>query len=262
MNEFQTHFNTPEEAYFGFFKADASQIGDAWAAVMSYPHVRVAASERTVCYNTARDYADAANWTSRVATGWVLTRGREPVRLHETREKVHLVGGWTRYNAADEPILWNRVTYITTKPGDSWGIQARFALGTYDGKDDEAAASLAAEAANSAVRRYYDALDKNDGNACVNLCRYPMIDVGVGEVTRIEDGSELAQRVNERTTEFSNLTIGTAQSGPDGALVAVTADYASGSSEQSILVVGREADSWKIAGISRILRRSDNFESA
>ena len=92
MNEYKTHFDTPEDAYYGFFEADASQNGDAWAAVMSYPHVRVAASGQTVYYDTARDYADAADWTSRVATGWVLTRGREPVRLHESPNKVHLVG--------------------------------------------------------------------------------------------------------------------------------------------------------------------------
>ena len=137
MNEYKTHFDTPEDAYFGFFEADASQNGDAWAAVMSYPHVRVDASGRTAYYDTARDYADNADWTSRVATGWVLTRGRDPVRLHESPNKVHLVGGWTRYNADDNPILWNRVTYIVTKPADSWGIQARFALGTYyDGRDE------------------------------------------------------------------------------------------------------------------------------
>lgn len=255
MNEFQTHFDTPEDAYFEFYKADASQNGDAWAAVMSYPHVRVAANGKTQYFDTARDYADDADWTSRVATGWILTRGREPVRFHESPNKVHLVGRWTRYNADDDPILWNRVTYIVTKPADSWGIQARFALGTYhDGSDDEAAIAQAVEIATGQVRRYYEALGKNDGDTCANLCRFPLINVGVGEVTRIENSNELAQRVNERTTSFSNLNIEVAQSGPEGVLVAVTADDASGNSEQSILVVGKVADTWQIAGISRILQ--------
>ena len=252
MNEYKTHFKSPENAYFGFYEADASQNGDAWAAVMSYPHVRVAASEQTVYYETARDYADAQDWTSRVATGWVLTRGRPPVRLHESHNKVHLVGGWTRYNAEDRPILWNRVTYITTKPADSCGIQARFALGTYDGKDDEAATSLAEEAAISVVQQYYDALDKKDGNACAKFCRHPMIDVGVGEVSRIEDTVQLAQQINQGSTPFSNRDIRTAQAGPDGVLVEATADLASGGGEKSILVVGRNEDTWKIAGISRM----------
>lgn len=253
MTKYKMHFDIPEEAYFEFYKADASQNGDASAAVMSYPHVRVAANGPTMYFNTARDYADDADWTSRIATGWVLTRGREPVRFHESPNKVHLVGGWTRYNADDDPILWNRVTYIVTKPADSWGIQARFALGTYhDGQDDETAIAKAVEIATDYVQRYYDALDKNDGDACATLCRFPLLDVGVGEVTRIESAAELAQQVNERTTSFSNVNIEVAQSGPEGVLLAVTADEASGNGEQAILVVGKVEGVWTIGGISRI----------
>ena len=115
------------------------QDGNARAAAMSYPHVRVAASAEILYFETARDYADTAGWTSRVASGWVRTRGRKPVHLRESANRVVIKGGWTRFNAEDEPILWNRVTYILTKAGDSWGIQARFALGAYGGGDDEAA---------------------------------------------------------------------------------------------------------------------------
>lgn len=253
MNEYKTHFNSPENAYFGFYEADASQNGDAWAAVMSYPHARVAANGPTMYFDTPRDYADDADWTSRVASGWVLTRGREPIRFHESVNKVHLVGGWTRYNADDHPILWNRVTYIVTKPADSWGIQARFALGTYHkGKDDETAITQAVEIATDRVQGYYDALGKNDGEGCAALCRFPFLDVGVGEVARIEDRAELAQRINERNTSISNVNIEVAQSGPEGVLVAVAADDASGNREQSILVVGKKDDTWTIGGISRI----------
>ena len=248
MSEFQTHFDAPEDAYFGFFEADRAKDADAWAAVMSYPHVRVAATGKTDYFGTSRDYADAADWTSREATGWVRTVGREPVRLRDSPDRVHLLGGWTRYNAEDEPILWNRVTYILTRPGSSWGIQARFAVGSYDGRDDEAAA----EAAIGQVRRYYEALDEHDGKSCARLCRFPMVEAGVGEVARIEDGTRLAQRVGRGTDRIDNLVIGAAQSGADGVIVALTADYACGRGEQSVLVVGREADTWRIAGISRI----------
>ena len=161
----------------------------------------------------------------------------------------------TRLNADDEPILWNRVTYILTKPGDSWGIQARFALGAYDGSDDEAATNLAAKAATGLVQRYYESLAINDSDTCAGLCRFPMIDVGVGEVVRIEDGADMAHHLSQQTTQFSNLNISAAQSGPAGVNVAVTADYVSGGSEQSIVVVGRKAGTWQIAGISRMLTR-------
>ena len=276
-----TRFDTPEDAYFGFFEADAAQDGDAWAAVMSYPHARVAASGEVLYFETARDYADDADWSSRVATGWVRTRGREPVRLHASSDRVLLLGGWTRFNAEDEPILWNRVAYILTRPGGlhggtppatgecpncltrqrsgkappaegSWGIQARFALGTYDGSDDEVRTNLAAEAATGVVRHYYDALSRGDGDACAGLCRFPMIDVGVGHVTRIESGIELARRVGRKKTRFVNLDITAAQSGAKGVNVAVTADYASGGGEQTLIVVGRDSGTWRIAGISRM----------
>ena len=35
MNEYKTHFDTPEDAYFGFFEADASQNGDAWSVAVA-----------------------------------------------------------------------------------------------------------------------------------------------------------------------------------------------------------------------------------
>ena len=252
ISDYPTHFETPEEAYFGFFEADASQNGDAWAAVMSYPHVRVAASGPTVYFVDARDYADAADWTSRVATGWVRTRGREPVRLHESAERVHLVGGWTRLNASDEPILHNRVTYILTRPGSSWGIQARFALGAHDGGDDETASRSAAEAATELVRRFYDGLAAGDAHACAGLCRYPLIDVGVGDARRFEDTAELALDLDGRRTAYGDVTVRAAQAGPDGVLVEVLADHSPSGGEETVLVVGRWSDAWRIGGISRI----------
>jgi|TARA_B110000263_G_scaffold210472_1_gene193016 hypothetical protein len=250
MTEFQTQFDSPEDAYLGFFAADASQIAEAWAAVMNYPHARVAASGVTDYFETPKAYGDAANvdWPSRVKTGWVRTRGRETTRLHDSATKVHLVGGWIRLNADDEPIRWNRVTYIATKPADSWGIQARFALGAYDGSDDHEAAEQAAEVATSKVQQYYEALRNNDSSACAALCRYPLMDVGVGEVTQINDAATMAQHIT--LGQISNLDISAAQAGPDGVNVAVTADYSDGRREQSILVVGHEGDSWQIAGIS------------
>ena len=256
MSELQTRFDTPEDAYFGFFEADRAKDAAAWAGVMRYPHVRVAAAGRTDYFETSKDYAAAADWTERVATGWVRTVGRQPVRLHASDDRVHLVGGWTRYNARDEPILRNRVTYIATRPAGSWGIQARFAVGAYDGRDDREVAEAAAESAVGQVRRYYDALDRNDGRACAELCRFPMIAVGVGEVARIGDGEQLARRVGREAVRIRNLTVSAAQSGADGAIVALTAEYASGPGERSVLVVGREADAWRIAGFSRMPTRA------
>ena len=253
MNELPTHFDTPEDTYYGFFEADAAQDADAWAAVMTYPHVRVAASGRFFIAETPEDYMAIAkrDWTERVKTGWVRSRGREPVRLHETSNRVLMVGGWTRFNKRGEPILHNRVTYILTRHVDSWHIQARFGLGAYDGSDDSEAANQAAAAACRIVWQYYDALANDDSAACADLCRYPLIDVSFGEVTRIEDGAELERYLSRQKTQFSNLDISAAQAGPAGVNVAVTTEYSSGGGEQTLILVGRREGTWEIGGVSR-----------
>ena len=74
---------------------------------------------------------------------------------------------------------------VRARRRSSWGIQARFSLGAYAGREDEAATSVASDAATGVVRRYYGALAAGDGNTSAELCRYPLIDVGVGEVQRI-----------------------------------------------------------------------------
>ena len=98
---------------------------------MSYPHTRVSATGQSPYYDTPEDYAARASWKDRVATGWVRSVGVDPVRIHESADKVHLAGGWTRYNVQDEPILRNRVTYIFTRIEGSWGIQARFGTDSF-----------------------------------------------------------------------------------------------------------------------------------
>lgn len=257
MSEFPMHFDSPEDAYFGFFEADRAQDARAWAAVMSYPHVRVAAAGTTDYFATPGDYAAAADWTARKATGWAYTRGQEPVRLHESGDRMHLAAGWTRYNPQDEPILWNRVTYILTRPAESWGVQARFALGSYVAPDAEAPCSEAAESAIGRVRHYYEAIDRQDTEACAGLCRFPMVDVGVGEVAWIESGAQLANRCRWVDGNIRRLEVTPAQSGADGAIVAVNVVYDNGAREQSVVIVGRKRDGWRIAGISRIVGEAD-----
>ena len=140
-----TSLASPEDAYWAFFEADSAKDAEAWAGVMSYPHVRVSARGTASYYETPEAYASGASWESREATGWVRSRGIEPTRLHESADKVHLAAGWTRYNAADEPILSNRVTYILTRLDGSWGIQARFGVDSFtegENTDESAAAAV------------------------------------------------------------------------------------------------------------------------
>lgn len=249
MSEFPNRFDTPEDAYRGFFRADNAKNPEAWAAVMSYPHVRVSATGRTAYFDTPAQYAAGANWAPREATGWVRSVGVDPVRRHESADKVHLLGGWTRYNAAGEPILANRVTYVLTKPKDSWGIQARFGVDSFAGQDDAAATSAAVDL----VQRYADALGAGDFDRCMALCRLPLILVGVGQVSRIADAAALRTRLGRQPErEVANREFHAVQAGTDGAVVALTIDYAVGDSDQAIAIVGRQRCRWEIAGISRI----------
>ncbi len=250
MSKFPTHFDTPEDAYFGFFKADSAQNAPGWAAVMSYPHGRVAARGPIYYCDTEEEYAANADWTKRRATGWVRSVGHPPRRVHESSDKVHLLGGWTRYNKDDEPILSNDVLYILTRPGTSWGIQARFSSDTDSGED----AGNAAPAGVDLARQFFEARAASDLSACAALCRYPFLRVGVGALDRVEDAAGLLGALDAPPPgALSHLDAQAVQSGSHGVLADVTARYESGETEHAIVVVGMRDDAWEIGGVS-ILR--------
>ncbi|MDE0053622.1 MAG: NAD-dependent epimerase/dehydratase family protein [Gammaproteobacteria bacterium] len=242
-------FSSPEDAYWEFFRADRAQDAERWADVMSYPHVRVAAPTGTASFETPEAYASNASWDAREATGWVLSRGAEPVRLHESPDKVHLAGGWTRYNIDNEPILSNRVTYVLTRLGERWGIQARFGVDSFDeGENYETAAATAVEV----VERFHSALGSGDFEACARLCHYPMTEVGTGEVEQFEDAAAARERFATMTDRNAASEIRAAQMGSRGVVVSVTASGQSGKTVNSAFLVGNREERWRIAGISAI----------
>ena len=246
MNTESKIFAAPEDAYYEFFRADSAQQAEAWAAVMSYPHVRVSARGNPVYYETPEAYASGASWTQREATGWVRSVGIDPKRLHESANKVHLAGGWTRYNAQDEPILRNRVTYILTRVKGSWGIQARFGTDSFtEGEryDSTAAVDL--------VGQHLEALARGDFAMSARLCRYPFTEVGIGRVDRYRDAPDLEARLgtmagNPKTTR----KVGAVQEGSDGVVVASTWVDGNGDAVEAVFVVGRPDGRWRIAGRS------------
>ena len=50
---------------------------------------------------------------------------REVLQVSDT--KVHVAGSWQRFTANGTPQVSSAITYIVTKEGEHWGIQARFA---------------------------------------------------------------------------------------------------------------------------------------
>ncbi len=249
MNDFPDRFDLPEDAYQGFFRADSAKNAPAWAAVMSYPHVRVSAPGGTVRYETPEAYAEAADWTSREATGWVRSEGVTPRRLHESTQKVHLLGGWTRFNAENNPILENRVTYILTKIEGSWGIQARFGVDSFMGyKVEETTAAV-----EDVAKEFVVHVGEGNLSACAKLCRLPLTVVHVGNVitaTSETDIVELLQGYSGRGISLKRARA--VQTGSNGAVVEVVTEFSDGEEEIGIVVVGKQQDRWSIAGTSKI----------
>ena len=250
-----TDYAKPEDPYWAFFEAFNAKDRQGWADVMSYPHTRVSAMGSAQYYETPQDYADRANWERIEATGWVRTRGIEPVRVHESVDKVHLAAGWTRYDAQDEPILSNRVTYILTLVDGSWGIQARFGTDFYS--EDEAVLRESSEAGMDVVRRFLDAMASGDYAGCAALARLPFTEVGVGEVRRLESESDLTERLREAHEglspgEAAVEEVRTAQAGTAGANVAATLRTASGRQSRGLYLAAKGDDGWRVAAHSRV----------
>lgn len=241
------HFAKPEDAYFEFFRADSAKEPMGWANVMSYPHVRVSARGSTALYPARQDYADAADWTGREATGWVRSRGIEPIRLHESARKVHLMGGWTRFNKDDEPILSNRVTYILTKPADSWGIQARFGTDSWSGEDDPDAAAAAVDL----VTRYCAAV-RDSPQEAAQLVRFPLTIVGVGEVHQLQDSNSFVEEHSGDTqVRWSAGNITSVQAGSRGVLVAADLTQPGAETRHALFLAGLDTNAgWQVAGVS------------
>ena len=248
-NKGTARFVSPEDAYWEFFRADRAKDAERWAAVMSYPHVRVAAPTGSAYFATPEAYAANASWEAREATGWVLSRGLGPVRLHESADTVHLAGGWTRYNKDDEPILSNRVTYVLTRIDGSWGIQARFGVDSFDENENY---ETAADTAVEVVERFHTALVGGDFETCARLCGYPLTEVGIGEVRQFNDASAAQERFAAMTDRNRATGIRAVQSGSLGVVVGVTTSGETDGTTRSVFLVGHREDQWRIVGISAI----------
>lgn len=243
-------FESPEDAYHQFFRADSAQDAEAWAAVMSYPHVRVSARGTGLYFETPAEYAAGASWSAREATGWVRSVGIEPVRVHESAGKVHLAGGWTRYNAGDEPILRNRVTYILTRVDGSWGIQARFGTDSF-GEDG----AVDASAPIGVVAEHLDRVAVGEFDAAGRSVSHPLVDVGIGRVDRYRDHAQVVEGLAAAAGRPRSVVgIHSVQAGTRGAVVAATWEATDGDRVQAVFLVGRLEGAWRLGGRSIIAR--------
>ena len=253
-------YASAEEAYRAFFENFNRKDAEGWAGVMSYPHVRVAPTggaevqkvaagvPRTPArlFPTAADYAGAANWERFERTGWVRTEGITTERIHESETMVHLAGGWSRYNAAGEAFVTNRVCYILTKLEEGWGIQARFGVDSWvEGEDQSAAEGAARELVERAIGLELE----GDIAAVAALCRYPLTIVGVGEVVQFGSAEELVELSQGAGPRAGTVSARVVQSGRRGVTLSARVETGDVVGQRLVLVTLDE-DEWKIAAVA------------
>ena len=237
---------TPEDAYFEFFRADSAKDAQAWAAAMGYPHVRVSATGRVAYHETAEDYAARASWGAREATGWVRSRGIEPARLHEAEDKVHLAGGWTRFNADDEPILRNRVTLHRHSGrgflGDSGALRHRLVHRGRNGRCDGCGCGGSGSICRTSPRGMWIPLARR------SPCRF--VDVGIGRVERHESPAGLRPMLLALIRPHAIERVEAAQAGRDGVVVSAAWRGKDGRGSSGVFLVARRESRRQIVATS------------
>jgi hypothetical protein len=156
-----------------------SRDAAVWATSLHFPHVRPGpgAFEMT---RTPEEYAKGVNFEQTLKTGWDHSEWVTRKVLQVGWDKVHASGTWQRYTADGTPMAGSDITYIITRQGDRWGVQARFAAGVNGLAAAERAANGAA--ALKAVTAFFDAWNAHDQDRLAATLHYPHVRVADGMV--------------------------------------------------------------------------------
>ena len=156
-----------------------SRNATIWATSLHFPHVRPGpgAFEMT---RTPEEYARGVDFEATLKTGWHHSEWVTREVLQIGADKVHASGTWRRYTADDTPMAASDITYIITRQGDRWGVQARFAAGVTG--LGEAGRSANSAAAVKAVAAFFDAWNSHDPARLVTAIHYPYVRVADGAV--------------------------------------------------------------------------------
>lgn len=156
-----------------------SRDAAVWATSLHFPHVRPGpgAFEMT---RTPEEYAKGVNFDQTLKTGWDHSEWVTRKVLQVGWDKVHASGTWQRYTAEGKPLAGSDITYIITRQGDRWGVQARFAAGV-NGLEAAARAANGA-AAQKAVTAFFDAWNAHDQDLLAATLHYPHVRVADGAI--------------------------------------------------------------------------------
>ncbi len=191
-------------------------------------------------------------------TGWDYTVGAEPEVLHAAPDKVHLQGGWTRYDSDDRPIMSNSVTYIVTLVDGRWGMQSRFGTDTnlFWGRPKdrpvEPAVNLDHNARNAVqLVESVMKLSTIDDLSSVASIHYPLLLVEPGDVVSVADPQALRAYLPSAAPPVTQVDA--IQSGATGVNVSFRASHGDCRVE-GVCMVKVEAGRWGIKGASVIGR--------
>jgi hypothetical protein len=229
-----------------------SRDAAVWATSLHFPHVRPGpgAFELT---RSPEEYVKGVNFEQTLKTGWHHSEWvlREVVQVGE--DKVHAWGAWQRYTADGKPLAGSDITYIITRIGGRWGVQARFAAGVTGVTAEERNAS--AGAAMAAVTAFFSAWNAHDAARLAAAIHYPHVRVADGQVeiwrtaqdflagrepgrqrtwyqTRVD-----STRVVQITANGVNILVSFSRLGRDGSVL---------SKDEGVFLVVRRDGAWKV----------------
>ena len=157
LDRFQETWNTRDTA--------------VWSQSLHFPHVRPSAGNFGLAPTRADYMRNQSGVFERVlAAGWHRSQWNSRRVLHVSSDKMHIAGRYSRYRENGETISSQQVTYVVTRQGEQWGVQARFGTGFL--ASGERAADMS-EAARTAVQAYFAALNSLDPERWADTLHFP-----------------------------------------------------------------------------------------
>ena len=242
--------------YWRFFEGtnsrDSKQVTDA----LNYPHVRISARGNANVVRHRQTHAARMSFDPLLATGWDHTVGFEPQVLHIAPRKVHIKGGWTRYDRDGRPIMTNMVTYIATLADGRWGLQSRFGTDTdlFWGKPEDRPDAVEVDLENNTRKAesvVASALDLVgvDNPGAARHCHYPFLVIRPVDVESIADGDALQEGLPASKLRVSDVEA--IQVGATGVNVTFRATV-NGRRMEGVFLVKVDDARWGIKGGSLI----------
>ena len=235
------------EALDRFIETFNSRNAGAWAASLSYPHVRVSPSPRTATFSpTEQDYAAGVSYEAPGAMGWHHSAWDEKHILAVSPTKIHASAQWCRYDGAGDRILPNNVAYVITEVAGRWGIQARFGV---DSPPPERPRAIA-DRASAAWRAWWEATGAGASDEVDALTQFPFHVVETGAVHRPATVAELVRRLAPTSASATVGEVTPLQVGERGVNLGVALTDDAGQKHHGLFLVTVRDTTSRVAGAS------------